>query len=98
MVNLFGDWWADATVMFIIFILFIFFWLFYVKDKESLNKMGTWVAVIIFVISAFEVLGRVFGDTNFSGPPEGFVISAFVMLFSGIGLLIGLTEIFSDKK
>lgn len=96
MANLFGDWWADAAVMFLVFIVFVIFWVFYLKEKESRNKAGLWVALIIFVISAFEVLGRVFGDT-FSGPPEGFLISSVVMFLSLLGVIIGCVEVFSDK-
>lgn len=97
MVNLFGDWWGDATVMFLVFIVFVIFWVFYFKDKESRNKAGLWVAVFIFAISGFEVLGRVFGDT-FRGPPEGFLISTVVMFLALLGIIIGCVEVFSDKK
>jgi len=96
MVNLFGDWWGDAAVMFLVFVVFIIFWVFYIKDKESRNKVGLWVALIIFAISAFEVLGRVFGDT-FVGPPEGFLISSVVMVLSLIGIIVAAVEVFSDK-
>lgn len=97
MANLFGDWWGDAVAMFIIFAVYIVFWVFYIKGKESRNKIGLWVAVFIFAISAFSVLGEVFGDYPFSGPQGGFLISFVVMVLSLIGIIVGVLEVFSDE-
>ncbi|MCX6803453.1 MAG: hypothetical protein NTY48_02675 [Candidatus Diapherotrites archaeon] len=96
MVNFFGDWSGDFSVILLLFAALIIAYLFLMKDNKSRNSAGLFVCVAIFLISGFAVLGVVFNN-SFYGPSEGFWIIAAAMVASLVGTLIELSRVLAEK-
>lgn len=90
MVHLFGDWFGDIIVIFVAFVIYLFLRV-NTKEKKTWNRLDLTFSVIIFLITAFQVIGSlVYGD-NYYGPAEGFIISLGIMLVTlGTGTLTAI--------
>jgi len=97
MVHLFGDWFSDIVVIFLCFVIYLFLRI-NTKEKKSWNRLDLAFSFIIFIISAFEVIGSLIFRDLYYGPPEGFIISVLIMLVTLVTGTLTAIELRAAQK
>ena len=97
MVELFGDWFGNIVAIFIIVLIYMYLRLNSRKKLNS-NRLDFYFSLIIFLISAFEVIGAFIFEQPYYGPAQGFILSILIMLISlGTGTISAI-ELRADKN
>ena len=97
MVNLFGDWTGDMLVILLALIVYFVMRVFILTEKKAVEKLFLVVAIVIFVISGWEVLGNIFGEL-YIGPQGSLYISLILFIGSIIFIINQIVELKSEKK
>jgi len=97
MVQLFGDWFGNIVVIFLCFVIYLFLRI-NTKEKKSWNRLDLSFSVIIFLISAFEVIGSLVFENPYYGPQEGFIISIAIMLITAVTGTLTAIELRAAQK
>lgn len=86
MVSVFGDWFFDASAIFISLVLCIGFY-YFIKTERSKESIIFIFSVIILIISGLPVVTSLFFGDTFIGSNEGFTIFACVFICSLIAVI-----------
>ncbi len=97
MVHLFGDWFADITVIFLCFVIYLFLRI-NTKEKRTWNRLDLSFSFIIFLISAFQAIGSLVFEDHYYGPQEGLIITFAIMVITAITSVLTMLELRAAQK
>lgn len=97
MVQLFGDWFGDIAAIFVAFVIYLYLRI-NTKEKKTWNRLDLSFSVVIFVISAFEIIGAWIFENPFYGPSEGFIISMAIMAITAVTGTLSAIELRAAHK
>ncbi len=98
MINFFGSWFGDMSViLFILFLFVVYYFFLNKKNKRDNDKAALVVSLAAFLISAGQIWGSISGDV-FRGTSEGYWLFMLVAIISLIVLLKEISIVFGDHK
>ncbi len=97
MVELFGDWFGNIVAIFIAFVIYLYLRI-NTKEKKSWNRLDLSFSVVIFLITAFEIIGSIVFENPYYGPSEGFIISIAIMVITAITGTLSAIELRAAHK